>query len=924
MNKFSKDTLKKNTKGQNQKGTATVIAVMIMSMLTGFVAIAITRTTNETMAMSNDIAETRVFSAAQASLENMTLNADSKFDIKLDLDSTDESQIRDALPEGFPDYGFVQTIQKVRNAEVVDATGETFQGLKQIRDEWELSTTVSDLKTSVQSILRRRFFNNRIPLFQFGIFYDDDLEFHPGPRFDFGGRVHANGNLFLMASTGLYFSSRVSTNKNVVTEVARNGAPWNNWGDNVFIKNGEGTYIKLDYTKGSAQNTISNGANLYAGNTDFPALYKNAGWDTIKGQFQGNLLAGTRRLDLPLRLTNGMANQVDYVELIKRGKSEGDTWNDGNGTINNPNIREVIPDTADPLITAQQRYANGTGMRVSLSDTQDRLPGCATAAVCGVRLDDAVGGVVGYLPLALTNGIRATRLNGERFVVPGKELWIKVELVNNDQSLGVITTTDVTEDILSLGITEEATTISGTVGGNPYTFFEVAGSSRDNRSIIKLQRFTMPGAVIKANSQYLSDYNWNNTNYNLVVADDANAATVTDDINPNTGLLDLASRHVSATIENDTKTIKVVPYPIMMFDTREGVYNDNLSLNANAIVRNGVMSMVDIDVNNLRRFLAGEFNNFLPTGGTPYTASTGGVSLKNTSVPQNRGWVFYVSDRRGDFDFDGEYDMEDIFGDNDGILQKGEDVNNDGVLQADFAHGEAPRYSDTWAADVSAVVNTPYYRRGVRLINGTVLPGGYDTVLPQNTKGFAFASENGVYVKGNYNATDVNYHGTPTPAKEFLPQDTAEHIPASIAADAVTILSTAWKDSNSFSSPYDLAGRNADDTTIRFAMLAGDAISSLNASPNQGGGNPRMNGGVHNFKRFLEKWSDNYLNYSGSLINMFNSHNNNGAFKCCVKAYSPPARNWVFDTTFLDPNRLPPATPFFQSISLTGFQRVNE
>jgi len=36
-----------------------------------------------------------------------------------------------------------------------------------------------------------------IPLFQFGIFSDTDLSFFPGPNFDFGGRVHTNGNLFL-------------------------------------------------------------------------------------------------------------------------------------------------------------------------------------------------------------------------------------------------------------------------------------------------------------------------------------------------------------------------------------------------------------------------------------------------------------------------------------------------------------------------------------------------------------------------------------------------------------------------------------------------------------------------------------------------------------------------------------------------------
>lgn len=85
-----------------------------------------------------------------------------------------------------------------------------------------------------------------------------------------------------------------------------------------------------------------------------------------------------------------------------------------------------------------------------------------------------------------------------------------------------------------------------------------------------------------------------------------------------------------------------------------------------------------------------------------------------------------------------------------------------------------------------------------------------------------------------------------------------------------------------------------------------------------------MNGGVHNFKRFLEDWNNNIrLNYSGSLINLYNSHNNNGTFKCCNAVYVPPQRDWVFDSTFININRIPPGTPFFQSLQITGFQRMN-
>ena len=41
-----------------------------------------------------------------------------------------------------------------------------------------------------------------IPVFQFGVFSDSDLSYFAGPNFDFQGRVHTNGNLFLAANYG--------------------------------------------------------------------------------------------------------------------------------------------------------------------------------------------------------------------------------------------------------------------------------------------------------------------------------------------------------------------------------------------------------------------------------------------------------------------------------------------------------------------------------------------------------------------------------------------------------------------------------------------------------------------------------------------------------------------------------------------------
>ncbi|MGH9820024.1 MAG: hypothetical protein ACRD43_07620, partial [Pyrinomonadaceae bacterium] len=280
-----------------------------------------------------------------------------------------------------------------------------------------------------------------------------------------------------------------------------------------------------------------------------------------------------------------------------------------------------------------------------------------------------------------------------------------------------------------------------------------------------------------------------------------------------------------------------------------------------------------------------------------------------------------------------EYDMEDVFGVSTtgvnlcslglGTYDNGEDVNGDGAVQCDVTNEAAP-YNSADFADKLAVFEHTYYRRGVRLINGTSLPGYYDTATPSRTRGFTVASENGVYVFGNYNASgDVTAVGSPSAPADYFPQGERD-VPASIAADAVTVLSNSWTDANSFANPFSNSNRSTSAiTTARFAMLAGDSLTTLNRTPNQGGQDTRMNGGVHNFIRFLEMWNVR-LNYCGSLINLYNAHNNNGTYKSGGGAvYTPPTRNWVFDATFLDINRIPPGTPFFQQIQITGFQRIN-
>ncbi len=77
---------------------------------------------------------------------------------------------------------------------------------------------------------------------------------------------------------------------------------------------------------------------------------------------------------------------------------------------------------------------------------------------------------------------------------------------------------------------------------------------------------------------------------------------------------------------------------------------------------------------------------------------------------------------------------------------------------------------------------------------------------------------------------------------------------------------------------------------------------------------------MHNFLRYIEAWGGT-LSYRGSLVSLYYSQYATGTFKCCTLVYSPPTRNYYFDSAFLDPNKLPPGTPMLQDVvNLTYWQ----
>lgn len=392
--------------------------------------------------------------------------------------------------------------------------------------------------------------------------------------------------------------------------------------------------------------------------------------------------------------------------------------------------------------------------------------------------------------------------------------------------------------------------------------------------------------------------------------------------------------------------------PINVYNVREGRINTGLA--SGNVYERGITNVIEINMRNLARWLDGVFDNNLLLG-TSATAA-------NIAAPD--GYTIYVSDRRGDdvksmtvngMTFNatnGMVDNEDIYGPN-GLLDNGEDVQQTNVMVKDTNElpdpavlgAVAPGYGtdinkramavNDWVNLDATNINHKMFRNAVRLFNGENLwiSGAAGKLSP--TKGITIATENMVYIWGNYNTTGIN--AAPPDGTASL-NDTStgyyyvgNQVPASIVSDAFFPLSKTFFDSETAMFPDDFSKRSADrspafgqETSVRAAIIAGNNLSAMAGTPDAGNspsGESRLSGGMHNFPRFLEDWPARW-NFVGSLIPLYHSVQAVGPYNAESSIYGPPIRNWAFDITFTDPTKLPPATPLFQHIEPTGFKQI--
>jgi hypothetical protein len=191
----------------NRRGFALEATLFVLLLLAVLCVFAVSGVTTTTRTANYDYRNTRSTYAAEAAsddiMQQLSGMVDDGFISQVELDSL----ARPTVP-GFS----IPTMTVVPNG---GATQETindgqFSGLYALVRNYDITTRATDSAGNAsRAVVTVK--AAAIPIFQFGVFYEKDLEITNGQRLDMQGWVHTNGNIYARSGGGLYLHNIVTT-----------------------------------------------------------------------------------------------------------------------------------------------------------------------------------------------------------------------------------------------------------------------------------------------------------------------------------------------------------------------------------------------------------------------------------------------------------------------------------------------------------------------------------------------------------------------------------------------------------------------------------------------------------------------------------------------------------------------------------------
>ena len=236
---------------KSEKGLAlfTVTIFTCIFVLLGFSMLHLAKT--EIVMTRKELNSTRAFYAAEAGIEYAVVNLKSLLSEKrqiMELGSEEDiAGYYDVSPpelEGFTFDTF--TIEKVGDTENKVLDTGLYKGMEGYTQRYKITSQArvdGSVGTSVRLV--QWIEDQRLHLFQFAAFYDQDLELEPGEEMIITGRIHSNHDIFLTSGNTLSIDSNI-TSAGDIYRTSKPGDPGEEHGT-VQIKDTNGDYQEMDF-----------------------------------------------------------------------------------------------------------------------------------------------------------------------------------------------------------------------------------------------------------------------------------------------------------------------------------------------------------------------------------------------------------------------------------------------------------------------------------------------------------------------------------------------------------------------------------------------------------------------------------------------------------------------------------------------------
>ena len=224
---------------RSESGVVLIVCLAILFMLS-LIGIASITTSNTDMDIAdNEYKATGAFYAAESGLERAAAAI------------TNSYRSTGVAPSPLPgdtisELGYVYVFRTIDEGPAVNtqlAEG-AYRGLIGKVKTFTINSLGINSGTSAGVELQLQIKDALIPLFQFAVFYEYDLEIDNLPIMTLGGRVHTNHDMYLNTLSDLYLDSYVTAAGNIYhgTKAGSNMAETN---DDVWIRDGSGNYQSM-------------------------------------------------------------------------------------------------------------------------------------------------------------------------------------------------------------------------------------------------------------------------------------------------------------------------------------------------------------------------------------------------------------------------------------------------------------------------------------------------------------------------------------------------------------------------------------------------------------------------------------------------------------------------------------------------------